>query len=165
MEGIRILLVDDEPEFLAVLGARLTRRGYAVLTAGDGAEALAVLDREPNLDVVVLDLRMPGLSGIETLRRIKSARPLLEVIILTGHASVETGIEGIKNGAFDYLLKPCEVEALIEKIDQASHLKLKHEDQVVAVRSSPPKSRRRLMEDLDPAVRRALGEDGGGKKA
>ncbi|MEX1309628.1 MAG: ATP-binding protein [Candidatus Sulfomarinibacteraceae bacterium] len=114
----RILLVDDETDFLASLAQRLTLRGLATLTAASGRDALAVLDREP-VDVVVLDVRMPGMDGIETLRRIKETHPRIEVVMLTGHADLETSLEGMRFGFFDYLTKPVQLPQLIEKIDEA----------------------------------------------
>jgi signal transduction histidine kinase len=121
MNGIpspRILLVDDETDFLTSLAQRLTLRGLITLTAASGPEALAVLDREP-VDVVILDVRMPGMDGIETLRRIKEAHPRIEVVMLTGHADLESSIEGMRFGFFDYLTKPVALTQLIEKIDDA----------------------------------------------
>jgi DNA-binding NtrC family response regulator len=115
---IRVLLVDDEEEFVETLAQRLEVRDFEVATALSGAEALERLeDRE--IDVVVLDLQMPGVDGIQVLRKIKESRPLIEVIMLTGHATVETAIEGMKLGAFDFLIKPTETEELVEKIARA----------------------------------------------
>jgi DNA-binding NtrC family response regulator len=114
----RVLLVDDEVEFLRTVCKRLERRKLSVIAAHSGEEALKRLD-EAETDVVVLDVRMPGLDGIETLRRIKSAHPLIEVIMLSGHASVEAAIEGMERGAFDYLMKPVEFDELLYKIQDA----------------------------------------------
>jgi DNA-binding NtrC family response regulator len=114
----RVLLVDDEEEFVETLAQRLEVRDFEVATAFNGAEALERLeDRE--IDVVVLDLQMPGVDGIQVLQEIKKRKPLIEVIMLTGHATVETAIEGMKLGAFDFLTKPTETEDLLEKIARA----------------------------------------------
>ncbi len=115
---IRVLLVDDEEEFVETLAQRLEVRDLDVSTALNGADALERLeDRE--IDVVVLDLQMPGVDGLQVLRSIKERKPLIEVIMLTGHATVETAIEGMKLGAFDFLIKPTETEELLEKIARA----------------------------------------------
>jgi signal transduction histidine kinase len=114
----RVLLVDDEVDFLSSLAQRLELRGLPVLTAASGLEALEILDREP-VDVVVLDVRMPGMDGIETLRRIKDRHPQVQVVMLTGHADLESSIEGMRFGFFDYLTKPVKLAQLVEKIDEA----------------------------------------------
>jgi DNA-binding NtrC family response regulator len=126
---VRVLLVDDEEQFVETLAMRLEVRDYAVATAFNGEQALAYL-KEQDVDVVVLDVQMPGLSGIDTLREMKKLRPLSEVIMLTGHATVETAIEGMKLGAFDYLMKPTEIEDLVEKINKAYKRKAEHEDRI-----------------------------------
>ena len=115
---IRVLLVDDEEEFVETLAQRLEVRDLDVATALSGAEALEQLEGR-EIDVVVLDLQMPGVDGIQVLRTIKERKPLIEVIMLTGHATVETAIEGMKLGAFDFLIKPTETEELLEKIGRA----------------------------------------------
>ena len=95
MNPIRLLLVDDEEVFLSATKTLLERKGLEVTTAVSGAEALQALDRR-EMDVVVLDVRMPGMDGVETLRKIKQRHPLVEVILLTGHATVDTAVEGLK---------------------------------------------------------------------
>jgi signal transduction histidine kinase len=115
---IAVLLVDDEDDFRQTLAKRLARRGMAVDQAADGDQCLALLAAKP-IDVVVLDVKMPGMSGIDVLRRINAARRRTEVILLTGHATTADGVEGIKSGAFDYLTKPIELEQLANKIQQA----------------------------------------------
>lgn len=120
---INILLVDDEKDFRAILSRRLARRGIHALEAAGGEEALRLLDDTP-VDIIVLDVKMPGMNGIETLRHIKARHPTKEVILLTGHASTQDGVEGIQSGAFDYLAKPIEIEHLSRKITQA-HNKIK----------------------------------------
>lgn len=117
-ETIRALLVDDENEFLVPLVKRLRRRKIEVRTAASGEEALEKLAGEP-VDVVVLDVRMPGMDGIQTLREIKSRDPGVEVIMLTGHASIEVAVEGMELGAFDYLMKPMNIDELVYKLQDA----------------------------------------------
>jgi DNA-binding NtrC family response regulator len=129
MNRARVLLVDDEVEFVETLGERLEARDFFVITAGDGTAALAAI-AEHNFDVVVLDVMMPGLSGIETLRKIKEQEPLVEVIMLTGHATVDTAIEGMKLGAFDFLIKPTETPQLVEKIERACRRKREQEERI-----------------------------------
>ena len=115
---IRVLLVDDEEDFVETLAQRLEVRDFEVATALSGAEALERLE-EREIDVVILDLQMPGVDGIQVLRQIKERKPLIEVIMLTGHATVQTAIDGMKLGAFDFLIKPTETEELLEKIARA----------------------------------------------
>lgn len=115
---IKVLLVDDETSFAETLSRRLTLRRLEVLTAGSAAEALASLERE-EVDVVVLDVRMPGMGGIEATQEIRRIHPTVEVILLTGHASLEASMEGMTLGAFDYLLKPVSIDELIFKIEDA----------------------------------------------
>jgi signal transduction histidine kinase len=115
---ISILLVDDETHYREVLSKRLVRRGIHVIEADRGEKALQILEKQP-VDIVIMDVKMPGMNGIECLRRIKEQYPVAEVIMLTGHADIPGGIEGIKSGAFDYLTKPVELEHLIRKIMQA----------------------------------------------
>jgi DNA-binding NtrC family response regulator len=126
---VRVLLVDDEEQFVETLAMRLEARDYAVATAFNGEQALNHV-KAKDVDVVVLDVQMPGLSGTDTLREIKKLRPLTEVIMLTGHATVETAIEGMKLGAFDYLMKPTEIEDLVEKINKAYKRKAEQEDRI-----------------------------------
>jgi signal transduction histidine kinase len=113
-----VLLVDDENQFRQVLSKRLSRRGFSIREAADGASALERMN-EAACDVVVMDVKMPGMTGIETLAEIRRRHPESEVILLTGHASTEDGVAGIKAGAFDYLTKPVEMEHLAGKIRQA----------------------------------------------
>ena len=118
MKDIRLLLVDDEDNFRQTLFKRLAKRGLIVEQAADGNECLSILQNQA-MDVVVLDVKMPGISGIEVLKQIKDRYPKIEVILLTGHATTADGVEGIKQGAFDYLSKPIELEHLYFKIIQA----------------------------------------------
>lgn len=119
MHYFNVLVVDDEQDFLETLTNRLKRRKIDTAAAKSGEEALELMEDTP-FDVVILDIKMPGgMDGIETLREIRKRQPHAEIILLTGHASVETSIEGMKLGAFDYLLKPVNLEELLEKVYQA----------------------------------------------
>jgi DNA-binding NtrC family response regulator len=117
-ESIRLLLVDDEPGFREAVARRLEKRGFTVSQAADGQSCLAAMDSQ-GADVVVLDVKMPGMGGIETLKAVKDRHKTAQVILLTGNAAVSDGIEGIKAGAFDYLTKPVEIDHLEKKIRQA----------------------------------------------
>jgi len=119
MERFNVLLVDDEGEFLETLVKRIQKRNVNATGVNSGEEALAFLGKNP-VDVVVLDVRMPGMDGIETLRALKRQYPLTEVIMLTGHASLEVAIEGMELGAFDYLMKPVEIDDLLYKLQDAN---------------------------------------------
>ena len=125
-----VLLVDDEAPFVETMTKRLTKRNLRVIKALSGNEALEMLDKNRNLDVVILDVKMPGMDGIETLGEIKKDYPLIEVVMLTGHATVESAIEGMKSGAFDYLMKPCDLEQLMLKVEQATKKKREHEEKI-----------------------------------
>ncbi|MGD2151057.1 MAG: response regulator [Desulfobacterales bacterium] len=118
MKNFNVLLVDDELEFLETLVKRLTKRGLNISTAKSGEDALKIIGGK-GIDVAVLDVRMPGMDGIQTLREIKKIDPLMEVIMLTGHASVEVAIEGMELGAFDYLMKPADIDELFYKLQDA----------------------------------------------
>jgi len=125
----RILLVDDEKEFAETLAERLRTRDFHVTEAFSGNEALEKL-KEYNFDVTILDVQMPGMDGIEALRAIKKLKPLTEVLMLTGHGTIETAIEGMKLGAYDFLIKPCEMDVLLAKINSAYERKAKHEERI-----------------------------------
>lgn len=130
MTMFRILVVDDEADFLETIVNRLNKRKLDAVGVENGEAALEILDKQL-FDVVVLDIRMPGgMDGIETLREIKKRQPLVEVLLLTGHASVETSIEGMRLGAFDYLLKPMKFEDLFEKIAAAFEKKYAHDEKI-----------------------------------
>ncbi len=119
MQNPNILVVDDEGDFLETLMNRLRKRNIGTIGCASGEEAVRLAKEHP-FDVVILDIKMPGgMDGIETLREIKRIRPETEVILLTGHASLETSVEGMKQGAYDYLLKPIRLEDLLEKLVQA----------------------------------------------
>lgn len=114
----RLLVVDDEEKVRIYLARLLARRGYEVETAADGALALEKVAKE-DFDAVLLDVLMPGMSGMEVLPRIKKLKPMVEVIMLTGNASVKIGVESMKLGAFNYLLKPINLEQLTECLTEA----------------------------------------------
>jgi len=131
-----VMLVDDEVPFVDTMTKRLGKRDLDIVTAYTGHEALEKLKANEKVDVIILDVKMPGMDGIETLREIKKAHPLVEVIMLTGHATVETGIEGMKLGAFDYLMKPCDIEQLMAKVQEAKAKKRRHEEKITQARVS-----------------------------
>jgi DNA-binding response OmpR family regulator len=114
----RVLLVDDEEEFVSALSERFMLRGIQVETALSGEDALAMMEANP-ADLIVLDVMMPGLSGLEVLKRIKASHPKTQVILLTGHGATKEGIEGMRLGAFDYLIKPVDLEELLNKMKEA----------------------------------------------
>ena len=125
-----VLVVDDEQDFLETLVNRLKKRSIDAIGVMSGEAALEEIKKKP-FDVVILDIKMPGgMDGIEALREIKKIQPLAEVILLTGHASVETSIEGMKLGAFDYLLKPVKLEELLKKIAEALEKKDKQDQKI-----------------------------------
>lgn len=119
----KILLVDDEKEFLTVMSERMAARGMDVTTAGSAQEALQQVE-SGTYDAIVLDLKMPGMDGIETLKAIKMRNPTLQVILLTGHATLEKGIEAMKLGAMDFVEKPADLNTLTEKIRKAQARKM-----------------------------------------
>jgi two-component system response regulator CpxR len=127
--GIKVLIVDDEKEFVDPLAQRLELREFEVNKAFSGDQALGIVGKQ-DVDVVILDVLMPGKGGVETLRELKMLKPLVEVIMLTGHATVETAIEGMKLGAYDYLMKPAETEQLVEKIHAAYSRKADQEKRI-----------------------------------
>ena len=130
MHYFNVLIVDDEEDFLETIIKRLNKRQVDASGARSGEEALELL-KEKTFDVVILDIKMPGgMDGIEALREIKKIQPLAEVLLLTGHASVETSIEGMKLGAFDYLLKPIKLDDLLKKIAQAIEKKDTHDNKI-----------------------------------
>jgi DNA-binding NtrC family response regulator len=124
------MLVDDEAPFVETMTKRLGKRDLNVISAFSGQEALETLDKHHNVDVVILDVKMPGMDGIETLKKMKAAYPLIEVVMLTAHATVESAIEGMKFGAFDYLMKPCDMEQLMGKVNEATRKKRNHEEKI-----------------------------------
>lgn len=128
MKNVKILLVDDEVAFANNIAKLISKRGFEVRTVYDGDSAIQALD-EIDFDVIVLDLKMPGLDGLTALKLIKTKKPEVEVIILTGHGSMESGIDGIQLGAFDFLMKPVRFDDLHEKIKEAYQRKLVQKEQ------------------------------------
>ena len=129
-----VMLVDDEVHFVETMTKRLAKRDLTVITAFSGQEALDTLSTHRNTDVVILDVKMPGMDGLETLKKIKKTYPLTEVIMLTGHGTIESAIDGIRLGAYDYLMKPCEMEQLMLKVGEATRKKRDHEDKIKEAR-------------------------------
>ncbi|MDP3480917.1 MAG: response regulator [Desulfoprunum sp.] len=114
----KVLLVDDEEDFLSTLAERLETRGLKVSTANSGELALARIEKE-GFDLIILDLAMPGMDGLETLKRIKTKQPEAEIIILSGQGSIKTSIEAMKLGAEDFMEKPVNISELLDKISDA----------------------------------------------
>jgi len=137
----KVLIVDDEEKFVEYLRKRLENRDLAVTGAHSGEQALEIMAEHPQ-DVVVLDVLMPGMDGVATLREIKSRQPLTEVVMLTGHASVESAIDGMKLGAYDYLMKPCETDDLVDKIRSAHARKAEQEERIQQARIKELATRR-----------------------
>lgn len=131
MYPTKILLVDDEEAFLGAMTRRLEKRGLKVLIAISGQDSLKVLNDNSDVDVVILDVRMPGMDGIATLKEIKRLFPVVEVIMLTAHGTMESAIEGMKQGAFDYLMKPCEMDELIPKVEEARNKRRLHQQKIL----------------------------------
>ena len=147
MEQMKMMLVDDEERFLSTTQKLLSRKGYDVLTASSGTDALDIL-RTHNVHVVILDVKMPGMDGIETLKAIKRNYPLVEVIMLTGHGTVDSAVEGLKSGATDYLTKPTDVQDLIEKAEEAFGKRRRLEDKIrVAQSRTIGKSAREILRE------------------
>ena len=134
MKTMKLLLVDDERAFLDTMTKRLEKRQIGVWAVYSGTDALDELEKNKGIEVVILDVKMPGMDGMETLVEIKKRFPLLEVIMLTGHATVETAIDGMKLGAFDYLMKPCDIDLLLSKATAAASKKRKQEEKIVEAR-------------------------------
>ncbi|MFH1242423.1 MAG: response regulator [Pseudomonadota bacterium] len=134
MGALSVLLVDDEEDFLETLMKRMKRREVNVAGVKSGEEALERLHRDP-VDVVVLDVKMPGMDGIEALSEIKRRYPLVEVIMLTGHANVEVAIQGMELGAFDYLMKPMDIDELLYKVQDAYKKKRIQEEKIRGMES------------------------------
>ena len=129
MEKMKMMLVDDEERFLATTQKLLVKKDIDVVTATSGKEALEIL-LQKNIHVVILDVKMPGMDGIATLKEIKSRFPMVEVIMLTGHATVESAIEGLKSGATDYLMKPTGIDELIDRAQEAFQKRQRLEEKI-----------------------------------
>ena len=119
MRGIKLMLVDDEERFLSTTAKLLERQGHHVITASSGREALDRLEKQ-DVEVVILDVKMPGMDGIAVLREIRLHFPLVGVIMLTGHGTIESAVDGMKLGAFDFVTKPCDIDDLVAKAEEAA---------------------------------------------
>ena len=141
MEGqlasIHFLLVDDEKVLIETIAERLRLKGFIVDCALSGNEALNQLSRSGTIDIVVLDIQMPDLDGMRILEIIKTTHPLVEVIMLTGHATIQSAVEALKFGAYDYLLKPCDFNDLISKANKAISRKREREARILEVKFKP----------------------------
>ncbi|MEN8211889.1 MAG: response regulator [Thermodesulfobacteriota bacterium] len=126
---INVLIADDEKKFTDTLAKRLEMRNFTVTTVYSG-EAAIEMTGKINFDVIVLDVQMPGITGIDVLKQIKNKTPLTPVIMLTGEATVDNAIKGMKLGAFDFLIKPTDTERLTKKLNQAYNLKNEHEERI-----------------------------------
>ena len=133
MRGAKILLVDDEVVFTDNMSTLLEARGYIVTAVNNGESAIRALE-ESKFDVMVLDLKMPGMDGMEVLAEVRRLRPLIQVIMLTGHGTIESAVEGLQQGAYDYLLKPYDFESLFEKLQEAVEKKRAQELKIQAAR-------------------------------
>jgi len=131
MQEIRMLLVDDEDDFRITLTKRLKLRKVNITDVASGNEAIEMV-KQNSFDVAVIDVKMPGMDGIETLKQIKQIEPLIEIVMLTGHASIESGMEAMKLGAYDYVMKPCDIdELLIKSGDAYQHKLLKEKEKTI----------------------------------
>lgn len=131
MPSAKILLIDDEEAFLSVIKRRLEKRGFLTLEALSGPEGIQVLQDNLDVDVVILDVKMPGMDGIQALKEIKRQFPLLEVIMLTAHGTMESAVEGMNLGAFDYLMKPYEMPDMSDKIERATKKKREFQQKIM----------------------------------
>jgi len=125
-----IMLVDDEVPFVKTMAKRLDKRNIKTIMAHSAEAGLEKLKENKDLDVIVLDIKMPGMDGIEALKEIKTVSPLVEVIMLTGHATIELAIEAMKLGAHDFLMKPFDIEELVAKMEEATEKKRQHEEKI-----------------------------------
>jgi len=142
----KLLLVDDEERFRDTLAKRLKETGYAVEGAGSGMDALEMLSKG-KFDIVVMDIQMPGMSGIETLSEIRAKHIGVEVIMLTGHGDVSSAVEGMRLGAYDYLMKPYEYEYLVVKIQEAFKVKKERDERLRKAEE------RALLDRMEKSVR------------
>ncbi len=137
MDSMRVLLVDDEKEFVDTIVERLRQRGVTTDGAYSGREALARLEKNSAIDIIILDVGMPYPGGLKTLETLKKKYPLVEVIMLTGDATIHSAVAAIKLGAFDYLMKPCALEDLLAKAKQAFARKQERETNILDIRMKP----------------------------
>ena len=151
MSSIHFLFVDDEKPFVETIAERLRQRGFTVACAFSGTEALNQLEKCLTIDVVVLDVQMPEIDGIHILEKIKTKHPLVEVIMLTGYATIASAIEALKFGAFDYLTKPCDLNTLISMAKQAVARQKERETKILNARMKPyisERERDELISDI-----------------
>ena len=154
MDSAVILIVDDERLYGDVVAQRLKQRGFAADAVSSGPDALKRFEETNTIEVVLLDLKMPVMDGIATLQLIKKKYPLVEVVMLTGDATIDSAIEAMKSGAFDYLVKPFDIDQLIDKINAAAKRKRDREARIREVRSRPYISER----ERDDLISRILDE-------
>jgi len=125
-----IMLVDDEVVFVETMAKRLAAKNFEIITAFSAEEGLEKLKANQNLDVIVLDMKMPGMDGIKALKKFKVLSPVIEIIMLTGYGTMESAIEAMKQGAYDFLIKPFDIEALLLHIKHATKRKREHEEKI-----------------------------------
>lgn len=146
---MKIMLVDDEERYLQTTRRLIEKKGYDVLTASSGKEAIETLKIQ-NIHVVILDVKMPEMDGNETLKAIKTLFPLVEVIMLTGHATVDSAIDGLKSGACDYLMKPADIDEILEKATEAYEKRQRLEEKIrVAQAKKYMRSPREILKEND----------------
>jgi DNA-binding NtrC family response regulator len=144
---MKLLLVDDEERYLKTTKRLMEKKGYSVTVAKSGPEALETLQKRI-IHVVILDVKMPGMDGNETLKVIKQLYPLVEVVMLTGHATVDSAIDGLKSGATDYLMKPADIDEIIEKAEEAYEKRQRLEEKIrVAQTKKFMRSPREILKD------------------
>jgi DNA-binding NtrC family response regulator len=141
MNPANMLLVDDEVPFVETMTKRLKKRGFEIVSAHSGQDALEILSQNRQIEVVILDVKMPGKDGIQVLEEIKKKYSIVEIIILTGHATVESAIEGMRLGAFDYLMKPCDMDQLVAKAEAAAQRRRAQEEKIIKARMMEKESR------------------------
>ena len=149
VEKMKLLLVDDEERYLKTTRRLMEKKGYSVAVASSGQAALETLQKRI-IHVVILDVKMPGMDGNETLKAIKRLYPLVEVVMLTGHATVDSAIDGLKSGATDYLMKPADIDEIIEKAEEAYEKRQRLEEKIrVAQTKKFMRSPREILKDDD----------------
>ncbi|MBU0985863.1 MAG: response regulator [Proteobacteria bacterium] len=149
MEKMKMMLVDDEERFLSSTAKLLSKKGINAITAASGAEAIEKLKHQ-TIHVVILDVKMPGMDGNETLIEIKRLFPMVEVVMLTGHATVESAVDGLKSGATDYLMKPIGIDDLIQKAEEAFEKRLRLEQKIrMAQAKKYMKSPREIIKEAE----------------
>ena len=150
MEKLKLLLVDDEERFLSTTSKLLSRKGLDVVTANSGQAALDMLNKE-SIHVVILDVKMPGMDGNTVLKKIKENHPLVEVIMLTGHGTIESAVQGLKNGATDYLVKPSDIDDLASKALEAYEKRQRLEEKIRMARARMfMKSPGEIIKEINP---------------